>query len=244
MLTRAFKSPLTDSGKCQGFRCQCLLWQGVAQEEQPSVNISDVEQYVLLASAAVSDGTQTTLLRGLQTIEAAIRQRSSELMALKAQHTIITDMIPPEAASEDESDHESSAPVRRFVRGFFLKPVPGVSDAVFVPDLHRWPDWVKYCAQRPVHVPPDRWDIPGQCHASANADLNARFLAAARAHCLWCTREALLSRADVNSVHDMGLTAWDYVHYGEGKYRHAMLVYLVDAGAKPSSAYLHFLATD
>ena len=208
------------------------------------MNICDVGQYVLLASAAVRDGTQTTLLRALHKIEAVIQLRSSALLALKAQRVIIADMIPPEGTSEDESDHESSAPVPRFVRGFFLKPVPGISDPVFVPDLHRWPEWVKHCTQRPVHVPPDRWEVPGQCHASANAHLNARFLAAARAHCLWCTREALLSRADINSVHDMGWTAWDYVHYGEGEHRHAMLDYLEDAGAKPSSAYLHFLRSD
>ena len=125
------------------------------QEGLSAAIASDVGQYVLLASAAVADGTQSSILCALQTVEAAIRRSSCDLAALKAQHTIMTGMIPPDALMEDEHDQVALPHDARFVRGLFLKPIPGVPVCVFVPDVPRRLEWAKHCASSSAHVPFD-----------------------------------------------------------------------------------------
>ena len=200
--------------------------------------MSGLQAFSGLANAAVATGNQQSLLTALRTINMEIRTRRSELLELKKLRNMIRAQIPPDKSSEDETTHPQQLPAN-FVRGVSRTAWPGTSDRVFIPDLTNRPVWAQQCTLQNQHEHAVLWQSPGQNHAPKDATLQDCFFGAAQQNCIWCMRNTLIDGAQVNAMQETGWTTWDHVHYERKD--HAVLEFLKDAGAKPSTRYLQFL---
>lgn len=117
----------------------------------------------------------------------------------------------------------------------------GGTTRVTPPSLSLYPDWARQCETRTVLV------APGAPHMNKKEKKHRRdtpeyyIIAAARAGCLLCLRDCLISGTSVNSASISGWNVWDNVHFSDNVRKVIVLRYVSEAGGKMSDKYASWL---